>query len=109
MLLLPFLALLIVATLGHTSSEETFAISLLSDFGMEILSRVKAYCELPGQGAIKNQEVNRILCESAHALDDKFLKFGTQVMEQMDMGTPGSSDKGHSVSQFIHNINNRKV
>jgi hypothetical protein len=71
MLLLPFLAILMVPSLGHVSGEKTFSIPMLADFGTKILKPViRSF-----QREVNAIEGVKILCESANALDKEFMAF----------------------------------
>jgi hypothetical protein len=98
MLLLPFLAILMVATIGNVSSEETLSIPLLADFGTTILGPVITYCR--NQNAkINGLENYSILCASANSLNKIFFDFSQIIMQEMNIGTDGY-ETGHTVSQL---------
>jgi hypothetical protein len=103
MLLLPFFAtILMFAKLVHTSAAEAIPISLLADFGTDILSPVKTFCEKHSKRKARNTTfftMNSIFCESANTLDKQFKDFGKQIMKQLHM-TELETD-GHSVSQLL--------
>jgi hypothetical protein len=96
MLLLPFLAILMVAILGHVFGEETLPIDLLADFGTNILGSVKKYChENP------KEQTNPTLCKSedVEEVEKKFLEFGKKVMQEKRMYlAKHKTAEGNSVS-----------
>jgi hypothetical protein len=103
MLIVPFLAILMVAHHSHAFGTQTLPIPMLADFGTTILGPVKTYCE--NEQDIKGIEIYTILCKSANKLDNEFLKFGKIIMREMDEDELGQNEKGHTVSFIIINTN----
>jgi hypothetical protein len=109
MLLLPFLAILMIATIGHVSGEETIPIPMLADFSRDILRPVEEFCDKNRKQIAKYENRKQIAqytnsqtsisvpCESVKKLNEKFKHFLKKVMELI--GKPGSND-GDSVSQL---------
>jgi hypothetical protein len=96
MLLLPFLAILMVASLGHVSGEDPY--TLIVDFNEAIIKPVKMYCLQNDEEVMKKRPIRTILCVSVNDLLYKFIHFG-MIKSFMTRGKQGKNAEGPSVSQ----------